>query len=37
MNEEQIESLRDILQREKDKLKTLEEEYNEKINEFINE
>ena len=32
MNKEQIESLRDILQRENDKLKALEKEYNEKIN-----
>jgi len=37
MNEEQIESLRDILQRENDQLKTIEEEYKGKINGFINE
>jgi hypothetical protein len=37
MNEKQIESLREILNKEKDRLAEIEEKYDEKIEGFVNE
>jgi hypothetical protein len=37
MNEEQIETLREILNNEKDRLAEIEEKYDEKIEGFVNE